>query len=149
MLLPCLSAMFPQCLCTCEPVLAVRASYRCSRHVYKACLSQAQQCLLLARASAGRACIVSDWCSCHVCHRVCIVSVLPACLPGMFKSSPAMPLLARASAGRACIVSYWCSCHVCQPRDSNAFAHASPWWPCVHRIGPPGMFTTVMAIYQF
>ena len=73
--------------------------------------------------------------------RVCIVSVLPACLPSMFKSSPAMPLLARASAGRACIVSDWCSCHVCQPCFSNAFAHASPWWPCVHRIGAPGMFT--------
>ena len=114
---------------------------------------------LLARASAGRACIVSDWCSCHVCQmfvshvsamplhmrasggRACIVSVFLACLPGMFRSSPAMPLHARASTGRACIVSHWCSCHVCQLRDSNAFAHVSLRWPCVHRIGAPGMFT--------
>ena len=73
--------------------------------------------------------------------RVCIVSVLPACLPSMFPSRPAMPLLARASAGHACIVFDWCSCHVCQPCFSNAFAHASSWWPCVHRIGAPGMFT--------
>ena len=80
--------------------------------------------------------------------RACIVSVLLACLPGMFRSSPAVPLHAPAGAGRACIVSEWCSCHVCQPYFSNAFAHASPWWPCVHRIGPPGMFMTVMAIYQ-
>ena len=80
--------------------------------------------------------------------RGCIVSVLLACLPGMFRSSPAMPLHAPAGAGRARIVSEWCSCHVCQPCFSNAFAHASPWWPCVHRIGAPGMFITVMAIYQ-
>ena len=111
---------------------------------------------LLGRASAGRACIVSDWCSCHVCqpcfrnafahasswwpcvHRIGAPG-MP--LPGMFRSSPAMPLLARASAGRACIVSDWCSCHVCQPCFRNAFAHASSWWPCVHRIGAPGMFT--------
>ena len=73
--------------------------------------------------------------------RACIVSVLLACLPGMFRSSPAVPLHAPAAAGRACIASDWCSCHVCQPCFSNAFAHASSWWPCVHRIGAPGMFT--------
>ena len=176
--------------------MAVRASYRCSWHVYLACLGQAQQCLclrepvraalasypigapamfvshvsamplhmgarggrvcivsvrpaclpsmfksspampLLARAGAGRTCIVSHWC------------LLLACFPGMFRSSPALPLHAPAGAGRACIVSEWCSCHVCQPCFSNAFAHASPWWPCVHRISAPGMFITVMAIYQ-
>ena len=33
--------------------------------------------------------------------RACIVSVLLACLPGMFRSSPAVPLHARAGAGRA------------------------------------------------
>ena len=36
--------------------------------------------------------------------RLCIVSVLPACLPGMFKSSPAMPLLAQPV--RAALASY-------------------------------------------
>ena len=161
-LLPCLSAMFQQCLCTCEPVVAVCASYRCSRHVYQACLSHAQQCLCLrepVRAALASYPIGAP--AMFVSHvsamplrmrarggRVCIVSVLPACLPGMFTSRPAMPLLARASAGRACIVFDWCSCHVCQPCFSNAFAHASSWWPCVHRIGAPGMFMTVMAIYQ-
>ena len=154
-LLPCLSAMFQQCLCTCEPVVAVRASYRYSWHVYLACLGQAQQCLCLrepVRAVLGSYPIGAP--AMFVSHnsamplhmrarggRVCIASVLPACLRGMFKSSPAMPLLARASAGRACIVSDWCSCHVCHPRDSNAFAHASPSWSCVHRTGAPGMFT--------
>ena len=154
-LLPCLSAMFQQCLCTCELVVAVCASYRCSRHVYHACLSQAQQCLCsrepvraaLASYPIGAPAMFVSHVSAMPLHmrarggRVCIVSVLPACLPSMFKSCPAMPLLARASAGRAGIVFDWCSCHVCQPCFSNAFAHASSCWPCVHRIGAPGMFT--------
>ena len=41
---------------------------RCSRHVYQACLSRSPAMPLLARASAGRAGIVSEWCSCHVCQ---------------------------------------------------------------------------------
>ena len=141
--------------CTCEPVVAVCASYRCSRHVYHACLSHAQQCLclrepvraVLASYPIGAPAMFVSHVSAMPLRmrarggRVCIVSVLPACLPGMFTSRPAMPLLARASAGRTCIVFDWCSCHVCQPCFSNAFAHASSWWPCVHRIGAPGMFT--------
>ena len=109
------------CLCARESVVAVCASYRCSRHVYQTCLSQAQQCLCLrepvratlASYPTGAPAMFVSHVSAMPLHmrarggRGCSVSVFPACLPGMFKSSLAMPLLARASADRACIVSDW------------------------------------------
>ena len=51
-------------LSACELVVAVCASYRCSRHVYQACLSHAQQCLCLREPV--RAVCASYRCSRHV-----------------------------------------------------------------------------------
>ena len=86
--------MFQQCLCTCEPVVAVRALYRCSWHVYLACLGQAQQCLCMRQPV--RAALAS----------------YPSGAPAMFVSHvSAMPLHMRARGGRVC-ASYQCSRHV-------------------------------------
>ena len=74
--------------------MAVGASYRCSRHVYQTCLSQAKQCLCLREpvraALASYPIGTSDMFDSHVSAmplhmrarggRGCIVSVLPACL---------------------------------------------------------------------
>ena len=81
-------------LSACELVVAVCASYRCSRHVYQACLRHAQQCLCLrepvraalASYSIGAPAMFVSHVSAMPLHmrarggRVCIVSVLPACL---------------------------------------------------------------------
>ena len=74
--------------------MAVGASYRCSWHVYLACLDQAQQCLCmrqpvraaLASYPSGAPAMFVSHVSAMPLHmrvrggRVCIVSVLPACL---------------------------------------------------------------------
>ena len=84
---------FQQCLCTCEPVVAVGASYRCSRHVYQTCLTQAQQCLCLREPVRA------------------VLASYPSGAPAMFVTHvSAMPLRMRARGGRVCIVSVFPAC---------------------------------------
>ena len=118
-----------------QPVRAALAS--CPTGAPAMFVSHVSAMPLHMRARGGRGCIVSV-----------LLQVYLACL------TQAQQCLCMRQPVRAALASYPSGApamfvsHVCQPCFSNAFAHASPWWPCVHRIGAPGMFITVMAIYQ-
>ena len=115
--------MFQQCLCTCEPMVAVRASY--PMPVLLPCLQamfmSARAMPLHVPACGGRACIVSNclWYSCHV-YKPCFSNAFA-------RATLLWPCVHRIGL-HVVLLQVFQSCF------SNAFARASPWWPCVHRI---------------